>query len=292
MQLSHILGVLCLSTTLALAPLNMIFVDSSPAFAKGGNGGGNGGGGGGGNGGGGGGGGGGNGGGGGGGGHGGGGHSGGKSGDRSGSKGANGRSADSRTDKASRSQQAGKSKPNVKTVGKGATTAVGRKSAAAQKAKPEKNLAAQLAGLNSLKRNYHALMNTADPRMAAISAFSTAYAQYELTHGAAPPADDPVLGDAALSEALAAAGKMETVAPEALGWAKDVLGVGPAVGTIDKMREALAKQTTEPTDDTDADEDTTETPSPDETVNGEPDDTDPVETAASGDTATAEAATP
>ncbi|MBY5754378.1 hypothetical protein HFN64_29720, partial [Rhizobium leguminosarum] len=47
MRLSRILGVLCLSTSLAIAPLNIIFTDFSPAFAKGGNGGnGNGGGGG------------------------------------------------------------------------------------------------------------------------------------------------------------------------------------------------------------------------------------------------------
>ncbi|MBX5020934.1 hypothetical protein [Rhizobium lentis] len=43
MRLSRLLGVLCLSTTVALAPLNMIFTDLSPAFAKGGNGGGGGG---------------------------------------------------------------------------------------------------------------------------------------------------------------------------------------------------------------------------------------------------------
>ncbi|MBX4867134.1 hypothetical protein HJA85_09185, partial [Rhizobium bangladeshense] len=36
MQLSRIIGLLCLSTTLALAPLNIVFTDTSPAFAKGG----------------------------------------------------------------------------------------------------------------------------------------------------------------------------------------------------------------------------------------------------------------
>ncbi|PCK83014.1 hypothetical protein CPT34_01710 [Rhizobium sophoriradicis] len=85
-------------------------------------------------------------------------------------------------------------------------------------------------------------MNTADPRMAAISAFATAYAQYELTKGAAPPADDPALGDAALAAALASATKTGTVSPEALSWAKDTLGIGTAVGKIDQMRETMAAQ--------------------------------------------------
>ncbi|PDV85113.1 hypothetical protein CO652_28695 [Rhizobium sp. H4] len=76
--------------------------------------------------------------------------------------------------------------------------------------------------------------------MAAISAFATAYAQYELANGAAPPADDPALGDAALAAALASATKTGTVSPEALSWAQDALGVGAAVGTIDQMRETMA----------------------------------------------------
>ncbi|RDJ08499.1 hypothetical protein B5K04_15425 [Rhizobium phaseoli] len=78
--------------------------------------------------------------------------------------------------------------------------------------------------------------------MAAISAFATAYAQYELANGAAPPADDPALGDAALAAALASATKTGTVSPEALSWAKDTLGVRTAVGTIDQMRETMAAQ--------------------------------------------------
>ncbi|OWO93367.1 hypothetical protein B5E41_18965 [Rhizobium esperanzae] len=106
--------------------------------------------------------------------------------------------------------------------------------------KSAKKPAAQLAGLNSLKRNFHALMKTADPRMAAIAAYATAYAQYELANGVAPPADDPVLGDAALTAALASATKTGTLTPEALAWAKDTLGIGTAVGTIDQMRDALA----------------------------------------------------
>ncbi|MGO7976106.1 hypothetical protein ACC705_34775, partial [Rhizobium ruizarguesonis] len=56
----------------------------------------------------------------------------------------------------------------------------------------EKNLSAQLAGLNSLKRNYKALMHTADPRMTAIAAEAVAYAQYELDNGIEPAAEDPM----------------------------------------------------------------------------------------------------
>ncbi|PDT28169.1 hypothetical protein CO660_19135 [Rhizobium sp. L9] len=83
-------------------------------------------------------------------------------------------------------------------------------------------------------------MNTADPKMAAIAAYATAYAQYELANGVAPPADDPVLGDAALTTALASATKTGTLSPEALAWAKDTLGIDTAIGTIDQMRDALA----------------------------------------------------
>ncbi|PDS95329.1 hypothetical protein CO659_23830 [Rhizobium sp. S9] len=123
------------------------------------------------------------------------------------------------------------------------TTKGGAKKTTSVKAPAEKSAkkpAAQLAGLNSLKRNFHALMKTADPRMAAIAAYATAYAQYELANGVAPPADDPVLGDAALRAALASATKTGTLTPEALAWAKDTLGIGTAVGTIDQMRDALA----------------------------------------------------
>ncbi|WP_141130172.1 hypothetical protein [Rhizobium aethiopicum] len=114
--------------------------------------------------------------------------------------------------------------------------------------------------------------------MAAIAAFSTAYAQYELTNGVAPPADDPLLGDAALSAALAAATKTGTLTPETLSWAKDTLGVGTAVGTIDRMRETMAAQA--PTEETPATETTTgDTVEPGET-------TDPATTAETVETGT------
>ena len=46
-------------------------------------------------------------------------------------------------------------------------------------AKP-KNFNAKLAGLNSLKRNYHAYLNSQSPRMAAISAFVMNSAEFDL----------------------------------------------------------------------------------------------------------------
>ncbi|MFF0950296.1 hypothetical protein ACFYE9_22280 [Rhizobium leguminosarum] len=103
----------------------------------------------------------------------------------------------------------------------------------------EKNLSAQLAGLNSLKRNYKALMHTSDPRMTAISAYAMAYAQYELDNGIEPAADDPLLGDEALEDALASATKAGEVSPAVLNQAKTILGVGEANGKIDQIRTSL-----------------------------------------------------
>jgi len=158
-----------------------------------------------------------------------------------------------------KSEKANATKQTVTTKG----AAKKMLSAKAPAEKPEKKPAAELAGLNSLKRNYHALMNTADPKMAAISAFAVAYAQYELTNGIAPPADDPVLGDAALEAALASATKTGTVTPDALSWAKDTLGVGSAVGKIDQIRESMAAEAasgaTEPAPIVDETETTAET---------------------------------
>ncbi|MBY5863869.1 hypothetical protein [Rhizobium leguminosarum] len=103
----------------------------------------------------------------------------------------------------------------------------------------EKNLSAQLAGLNSLKRNYKALMHTSDPRMTAIAAYAVAYAQYELDNGIEPAADDPLLGDEALEDALASATKTGEVSPAVLSQAKTILGVGEANGKIDQIRTSL-----------------------------------------------------
>ncbi|SEH87562.1 hypothetical protein SAMN05216228_1010193 [Rhizobium tibeticum] len=65
----------------------------------------------------------------------------------------------------------------------GKSSEAGSKSQSAKTARvapatKEKNISAQLAGLNSLRRNYTAYMHTSDPRMTAIAAYAMAYAQY------------------------------------------------------------------------------------------------------------------
>jgi hypothetical protein len=100
---------------------------------------------------------------------------------------------------------------------------------------------AKLAGLNSLNRNYHAYLNSSDPRMAAIRDYAVAYATYEIANGVDTLPTDATLDDEALRAALEAAAKPGTVIDdEMLGWAKMTLGVGSAVGKIDEIREELA----------------------------------------------------
>ncbi|MHB0954265.1 MAG: hypothetical protein ACYC10_20405 [Allorhizobium sp.] len=114
-------------------------------------------------------------------------------------------------------------------------------------------LAAKLGGLNSLNRNYHAYLNSNDPRMAAIRDYVVAYAQFELDNGIDAIPTDPALSDEALSAALLSAANkdissvqqpddMVVADPEVVAWAKDVLGVGPAVGKIDQVRDVMATE--------------------------------------------------
>ena len=178
----------------------------------------------------------------------------------------------------------------------------------------EKNLHARLAGLNSLKRNYHAYLNSQSPRMASIRAFVMASANLDIANAnlddaqkdfqalldetdlqAYDPAfyDDATLqelqdrldtlpegtpesdalksvldsdeakalaeaedladaaavgtDDEALKQALLDAANKNRVAQygddyvndDVMDWAKDVLGVGGAVGKIDEVRESL-----------------------------------------------------
>jgi hypothetical protein len=103
----------------------------------------------------------------------------------------------------------------------------------------ERKASAEVAGLNSLNRSYKAYLHTSDPRMAAISAYSVAYAQYELDNGVEPSEDDPILGGQALEVALALATKTGEVSPAALEKAKSILGVGDAEGKIDQIRATL-----------------------------------------------------
>ncbi|OWW04084.1 hypothetical protein ATY81_17305 [Rhizobium sp. R72] len=106
------------------------------------------------------------------------------------------------------------------------------------------------AGMNSLNRNYHAYMNSSDPRMAAVSAYVMAYAEFEAENGPDAIPTDPALGDDALRDALSSFTKDGVVTDQALARAKDILGVGPAVGKIDQIRDTLPAQ--DPVSDPDA----------------------------------------
>jgi len=107
-----------------------------------------------------------------------------------------------------------------------------------------KTSASELGSLNSLKRNYHAYMNSKDPKMAAIRAYVMDYAEFELQNGTDAVPTDPALSDEALRSALAASSKTGVVTDKTLAEAKDILGVGPAVGKIDQVRDALEQSTT------------------------------------------------
>lgn len=107
-----------------------------------------------------------------------------------------------------------------------------------------KTSASELGSLNSLKRNYHAYMNSKDPKMAAIRAYVMDYAEFELQNGTDAVPTDPALSDEALRSALAEASKTGVVTDKTLAEAKDILGVGPAVGKIDQVRDALEQSTT------------------------------------------------
>ncbi|KAA6488420.1 hypothetical protein G6K93_27245 [Agrobacterium rhizogenes] len=106
-----------------------------------------------------------------------------------------------------------------------------------------KTAAAGLGSLDSLKRNYHAYMNSKDPKMAAIRAYVMDYAEFELKNGTNAVPTDPALGDEALRSALAQASKTGVVTDKTLAEAKSILGVGPAVGKIDQVRDALEQST-------------------------------------------------
>jgi hypothetical protein len=119
-----------------------------------------------------------------------------------------------------------------KQIAVGVETGKPRKAAAASLSPSE------LKGLNSLNRNYRAYLNSNDPKMAAVSAYAKAYAQYEADTGMAPSATDPALGDEALREALGEFAD-RPVDDETLAYGKDVLGVGTADGKIDQLRAEL-----------------------------------------------------
>lgn len=120
---------------------------------------------------------------------------------------------------------------------------------AVPKEKPQRPLQSSLKGLNSLNRSHKALMNTSDPRMAAIRDFAIAYATYELASGIDSVPTDPTLSDDALRVALEAAANPGVVVDDrVLDWAKSTLGVGSAIGKIDEIRGELASLAPVPTD--------------------------------------------
>ncbi|TCU28840.1 hypothetical protein EV130_10219 [Rhizobium azibense] len=102
-----------------------------------------------------------------------------------------------------------------------------------------KNTKSDTVGLSSLNRNYHAYLNSNDPRLAPVAAYVMAYAEFENVSGPDVVPTDPALSDEALREALAGFTKGGVVSDDALAEAKEILGVGPAVGKIDEIRETL-----------------------------------------------------
>lgn len=111
--------------------------------------------------------------------------------------------------------------------------------------KAEKMEAAEQAKLRSLNRNYHAYLNSNDPRFADVFAYARAYAEYELKYGTDALPSDPALSDEALRDALASATETSTVSDATLDRAKHILGVGDDVGKIDQIRQTLATSETE-----------------------------------------------
>ncbi|KQS87822.1 MULTISPECIES: hypothetical protein [unclassified Rhizobium] len=106
--------------------------------------------------------------------------------------------------------------------------------------KAEKTEVAERAKLSSLNRNYHAYLNSNDPRFSDVFAYARAYAEYELKYGTDTLPSDPALSDEALRDALASAAGTTTVSDATLDRAKHILGVGDDFGKIDQIRRALA----------------------------------------------------
>lgn len=220
MSLSRTVGRSVVALAITLAPMASIaFGTADVAFAKGGNGGGGGNGNGGGNG------------------------KGGGNGNGNGGSHGKGHSTSGKQDKASKTNRgAGDVLKSLFTRGtktkKTIKSAKVPKTGSVATIKP-KNVKSDTAGLSSLKRNYHAYLNSNDPRMAAISAYVISYAAFEAEFGPDAVPTDPALSDEALREALESFTKGGVVTDDALLEAKDILGVGPAVGKIDQIRETL-----------------------------------------------------
>lgn len=232
MAMTNLVARSILALTLAVAPVaggTLGLIDT--AYAKGGNGGGGGGGNGGGNG------------------------NGGGSGGSHGGGAGHGKSDNTRGSKGTKSEKSGgKSLHKSNTSGSKTKTSKPAKVEKAAKSVPVVTdpLAEPLVtpgstpGFRSLNRNYHAYLNSNDPKMAAVSAYAMAYAQFEAENGVDAIPADPALSDEALREALASFTKDGVVTDDMVDEAKGILGVGPAIGKIDEIRDTLPP----PTDDT------------------------------------------
>lgn len=95
--------------------------------------------------------------------------------------------------------------------------------------------------LNSLRRDYHAYLNSKDPKMAALSAYVKAYAEFEIQYGTTAVPTDPALSDNALRSALAQLSN-KPVTDRTLAEAKSILGIGTNSGKIADVRHALERK--------------------------------------------------
>jgi hypothetical protein len=95
--------------------------------------------------------------------------------------------------------------------------------------------------LSSLRRDYHAYMNSKDPKMAALSAYVKAYAEFEMQYGTTAVPTDPALSDNALRSALAQLSN-KPVTDQTLAEAQSILGVGTNSGKIAEVRDALEEK--------------------------------------------------
>lgn len=95
--------------------------------------------------------------------------------------------------------------------------------------------------LNSMKRNYHAYLNSKDPKMAALAAYVKAYAEFEIQYGVTAVPTDPALSETALVSALEQLAN-RPVTDEELAEAKSILGAGTDTGKIAEVRDALEQE--------------------------------------------------
>ncbi|TGR64826.1 hypothetical protein EN837_24845 [bacterium M00.F.Ca.ET.194.01.1.1] len=95
--------------------------------------------------------------------------------------------------------------------------------------------------LNSMKRNYHAYLNSLDPKMAALAAYVKSYAEFEIQYGVGAVPTDPALSEAALVSALEQLANRPVTDGE-LAEAKSILGAGTDTGKIAEVRDALEQE--------------------------------------------------